>query len=100
VSSIFADHPKPNVASAKGQQFPGHVLVLVNQSYNFVFGSFDKQVKSRVMLLHASVTKIVLERVLTRRYRVAAEICGGLASGLLPRCDQLKNPVVRLAHSQ
>jgi hypothetical protein len=21
--SIFADHPKPNVASAKGQQFPG-----------------------------------------------------------------------------
>jgi hypothetical protein len=44
---------------------------------------FDKPVESRV-LLHASVTKIVFERVVTRHQRVGAEICGGLASGLLP----------------
>jgi hypothetical protein len=50
-----------NAASAKGQQFSGHVLVLDDQSYDFSFGSFDKPVESRVMLLHASVTKVVTD---------------------------------------
>jgi hypothetical protein len=58
---IFADHPKPNGASAKGQECPGHVLVLDDQPYDFSLGSFDKPVKSRVMLLHASVTKVVTD---------------------------------------
>jgi hypothetical protein len=67
--SVFADHPKPNVASTKGQQFPGHVLVLVDQSYNFAFGYFEKPVESRVMLLHAGVTKIVTDSARKRLRR-------------------------------
>jgi hypothetical protein len=34
---------------------------MVNQSYDFTFGSFDKPVESRVMLLHASVTNVVTD---------------------------------------
>ena len=61
MSSIFADPSKPNVAGAKGQQLPGHVLILGDQSYNFGFGYFEKSVEPRVMLLHAGVTKIVTD---------------------------------------
>jgi hypothetical protein len=56
MSSIFANQAEPNVTRANGQQFPGYVLVLVDQSYNFAFGYFEKSVESRVMLLHAGVT--------------------------------------------
>jgi hypothetical protein len=55
-SSVFGDYTKSNVAGTDRQQFPGHVLVLVDQSYNFAFGYFEKPVESRVMLLHADVT--------------------------------------------